>query len=144
MVALLLYMGGKCCPGQQVLPEVDPKDLTGGALKALLGRKLCISSRNMKLLLGGWRPLSDTERVQELYAQYNEQSTLGGEDNTESSSAKYRSSLVHSAEVIFDVDTGRLFYQQKQGAAEMELKDEEGLAGVCALDKLELHMEVRL
>eukprot|EP00243_Klebsormidium_subtile_P013835 TRINITY_DN9426_c0_g1_i2.p1 TRINITY_DN9426_c0_g1~~TRINITY_DN9426_c0_g1_i2.p1 ORF type:complete len:419 (+),score=71.63 TRINITY_DN9426_c0_g1_i2:182-1438(+) len=138
-----LHMGGRCLVGQQVLPGVEPRDLTAGAFKALLGEKLCISAIDMKLLLGGWRPLSDNERVQELYAQYYEQSTWGaGEDNTGNSAATYYSSLFRSAEVVFDVDTGRLFHQQAQGAAEMELKDEEGLAGVCALDKLELHLKV--
>lgn len=143
-MALELYLGGRCLPAQHVLPGVDLSTLTAVALKGLLGQKLCMSSRAMKLLLGGWRPLSDNERVQDLYAQYYEQSPRGGEDDTAASAAKYYSSLFRSAEVVFDVDSGRLFHQQAQGAAEMELKDEEGLAGICALDKLELHMKVRL
>ncbi|GAQ78436.1 ubiquitin family protein [Klebsormidium nitens] len=142
MVAFELYTGGKCLPGQQVLPGVDPSILTAGAFKALLGQKLCISFRTMRLLLGGWRPLLDDERVQDLYLQYYEQSRWGGEDSAENSAAQYTSNLLRSAEVIFDVDTGRLFYEQDKGTAEMELKDEEGLAGFCALNELELHIKV--
>lgn len=147
MVALELCIEGKCIPRQHVLPDVDPKNLTAGALKVLLGRKLCIYSRDMKLLLGGWRPLLDNERVQDLYVQYlnNEQTTSGREVNPRKSATKYYSSVVRSAEVVFDVDTRRLFHQQAPWSAEMELENEEELAGVCVLDTpLELHVKVRL
>ncbi|GAQ78437.1 hypothetical protein KFL_000130185 [Klebsormidium nitens] len=142
MVALELRNGKRCLPRQQILPDVDPEDLTAGALKALIGRKLCISSKDMKLLLGGWRLLSDHERVQDFYVEYScDQTTPGCETNSGKSAIKYDLFLSRSAEVVFDVDRCRLFHQQAQ-AAEMELKDEEELAAVCFLDTLELHSKV--
>ncbi|GAQ78435.1 ubiquitin C [Klebsormidium nitens] len=142
MVAFELRIGGRCILGQQVLPGVDLKFFTAGSLKALLGVKLCISSRDMKLLLGGWRPLSDHECIQDVFPHYSEQFAWEGEDNI-ASRADYYSSNVRLVELIFDVDMKRVFHQQAQGAADcMELKDEEGLAELCALDKLELHMKV--
>ncbi|GAQ78700.1 ubiquitin C [Klebsormidium nitens] len=137
MVVIELRMQNHSIPWEHVLPDVDPRSLTAGRAKALLQQKLCISSRGMELLLGGWQPVQEDQRVQDCYASYYQAVELdNGRDRTTYSSFPH-----DSAEVAFDVDTGRLFYHAHKRPAEKKLKDEEELAAVYVLDKLVLHVK---
>lgn len=139
MVVTELYILGRCIPWDQVLPGVDPRSLTAGRAKALLRQKLWISSRGLQLLLGGWQPLPEDQRVQELYAKYEQQAAEQDGKNC----TAYKALVYDSSEVAFDVDTGRLFYRTNGRPANKKLRDEEELAAVSVLDKLVLHVEVR-
>ncbi|GAQ78434.1 ubiquitin [Klebsormidium nitens] len=131
MVPFDLHIGGHSIPGQQLLPGVDPSTLTTGSLKALLGLKLHVPPRNIVLKLGGWRPLSADESVQGLYHLAAE--TIDPETR-----------LFDPPKVVFNVDTGRLYYRQGEGAAKVELNDEEGLGANFVLDKLVFHLNVKV
>lgn len=141
MVVTELHVSSHIIPWEHVLPDVDPRGLTAGRAKALLRQKLCISSRGLELLLGGWLPLLEDQNVQDLYARYHQTAVLQSDGTF--CTIIYDSCLHESAEVAFDVDTGRLFYNARKKPAAKKLRDEDELAPLCVLDKLVLQIRVR-